>query len=81
MDLFNTPWAAISFIDKDFEIAKAELGYGRQFIRRSESIGAHVLLTQDVMAINDTSQVSLLSIIPRMRYLMVRRTGDFLVIL
>jgi hypothetical protein len=73
---FETPWAAISFFDRDNEIIQAERGYSRHLIPRQESIASHVLLTDDVMTVLDTQKV-----ISRPKMwklpLICDRTGDF----
>jgi len=55
--IFATPWAAISFFDRDSEVVQAERGYSRHLIPRHESIASHVLLTDDVMTVLDTQKV------------------------
>lgn len=55
---FATPWAAISFFNRDTEIVGAERGYSRHLIPRLESIASHVLLTDEVMTILDAQKVS-----------------------
>ncbi len=57
---FGTPWAAISFFDRDTEIVQAERGYSRHLIPRHESVASHVLLTDEVMTVLDTQKVILL---------------------
>jgi hypothetical protein len=54
---FATPWAAISFFDRNSEIVQAERGYSRHLIPRHESIASHVLLTDEVMTVFDTQKV------------------------
>ena len=72
---FATPWAAISFFDRDTEIVQAERGYSRHLIPRHESIASHVLLTDEVMTVLDTQKVILPSdsAIPMLR---CSRIGD-----
>lgn len=55
--VFQTRMAAISFIDSDREIFKAEHAFGRDYVDRSKSIGAHVLLSNEPMVILDTAKV------------------------
>lgn len=56
--------AAISFIDSDHEIFKAEHAFGRKYVDRSKSIGAHVLLSNEPMVILDTAEVCCITIYP-----------------
>jgi hypothetical protein len=54
---FGVSGVSISLIDSDNEIMKAESGYNRRMIKRSESISAHVLLTTEVLVVLDTKKV------------------------
>jgi hypothetical protein len=54
---FATPWAAISFFDRESEIVQAERGYSRHLIPRRDSIASHVLLTDEVMTVLDAHKV------------------------
>ncbi|KAI9790174.1 MAG: hypothetical protein M1816_005374 [Peltula sp. TS41687] len=54
MRTLQTEHAAISFFDRKNEVMRAECGYNRAVIPRSESIGAHVLLSNEAMVVLDT---------------------------
>lgn len=56
--VFHTRMAAISFIDGEHELFKAEHALGRRSVARDESIGAHVLLLSgEPMVILDAAKV------------------------
>lgn len=55
--VFHTRMAAISFIDGERELFKAEHALGRRSVARDESIGAHVLLSGEPMVILDAAKV------------------------
>ncbi len=57
MKQLETRYAAISFFDKKVEIMRAECGYKRAIIPRSESLAAHLLLAHGPMVLLDTHQV------------------------
>ncbi|RPB17502.1 hypothetical protein P167DRAFT_601332 [Morchella conica CCBAS932] len=54
--VFHTRMAAISFIDGERELFKAEHALGRRSVARDESIGAHVLLSGEPMVILDAAK-------------------------
>jgi hypothetical protein len=58
MRRFDSRWASVSLFDSCKEIMKAEMGYSMTSFPRSDSIGAHVLLSGEVMVILDTHKVS-----------------------
>lgn len=49
--------ASISLIDETVEIFKAEYGFNRKYVDRRESIGAHVLLSDEPMVLLDVTKV------------------------
>lgn len=57
MRFFKTSRASISFFDRRNEVMKAESGYNRAVIPRTESIGAHCLFSMEAMVILDTRNV------------------------
>ncbi|CAM4433576.1 MAG: hypothetical protein LEGION0403_FIIPPAGN_01122 [Legionella sp.] len=54
--LFKVPIALISLIDKDREWFKSKYGLHVQEIPRPISFGAHTILQEEVMIVNDTQQ-------------------------
>lgn len=54
---FGATGVSISLVDNSNEILKAEVGYNRRMIKRSESIAAHALLTTEVLVVLDTTKV------------------------
>lgn len=67
--------AAISFIDEDCEIFKAEHAFNRKYVGRSESIGAHVLLSNEPVVILDTEKVRYTIVRFRPKLIIWIRTG------
>lgn len=63
MRTLQTEHAALSFFDRKNEVMRAECGYNRAVIPRNESIGAHVLLSNDAMVVLDTLKVCILSFV------------------
>ena len=57
MRTLHAEHAALSFFDRKNEIMRAESGYNRATIPRQESIGAHILLSNEAMVILDTHKV------------------------
>ncbi|KAL7271318.1 hypothetical protein RUND412_005939 [Rhizina undulata] len=53
--VFQTRMAGISFIDDRVEAFKAEHAFNQSFVDRVDSIGAHVLLSNEPMVILDTA--------------------------
>ncbi|KFY01331.1 hypothetical protein V490_00952 [Pseudogymnoascus sp. VKM F-3557] len=53
---FEATGVSISLIDNSNEIFKAEIGYNRRMIQRSISLGAHVLLSTEVLVVLDTEK-------------------------
>jgi len=49
--------ASISLIDETVEIFKAEYAFNRKYVDRNESIGAHVLLSDEPMVVLDVTKV------------------------
>ncbi|KAF8541161.1 hypothetical protein BDD12DRAFT_530334 [Trichophaea hybrida] len=52
--VFQTRMACISLVDENLELVKAEHSFGRKYITRADSIGAHVLLGNEPMVVLDT---------------------------
>ena len=57
MKEFDTCHASISFFDEKYEYFKVESGYNVSRISRAISIGAHTLLSADVLVVLDTKLV------------------------
>lgn len=53
----QTEHASLSFFDRKDEVMRAESGYDRAVIPRHESIGAHLLLSNEAMVLLDTHKV------------------------
>ncbi|KAH8674716.1 hypothetical protein BGZ60DRAFT_429694 [Tricladium varicosporioides] len=56
MHKFDTRYAALSIFNDKFELFKAENGYNMSRVKRSMSIGAHALYTQDCLVVLDASK-------------------------
>ncbi|KAL2070582.1 hypothetical protein VTL71DRAFT_13608 [Oculimacula yallundae] len=56
MNKFDTRCASLSFFDETNEIFKAENGYDHSHLNRDISLGAHCLLSKDVLVILDTKE-------------------------
>lgn len=56
MKKFGAHCGALSFFDEEYEVLKAENGYNKLRIPRSNSIAAHALYTTEVLAILDTKE-------------------------
>jgi len=52
--VFQTRMACISLVDENVEVVKAEHSFGQKYITRTDSIGAHVLLSNEPMVVLDT---------------------------
>ncbi|KAH6670708.1 hypothetical protein B0J14DRAFT_656774 [Halenospora varia] len=56
MHKFDTRYAALSIFSDKFEFFKAENGYNTPKVKRSMSLGAHALYTQDCLVVLDASK-------------------------
>ncbi|CUS07711.1 unnamed protein product [Tuber aestivum] len=54
--VLNVRMASISLVDETVEIFKAEHAFNRKYVDRSESIGAHVLLSNEPMVVLDLTK-------------------------
>jgi hypothetical protein len=49
--------AAITLIDENVEILKADHAFDKKYVNRSESFGSHVLLSSETMVVLDSWMV------------------------
>ncbi len=54
---FKTKYASISFIERDHEVMIAKWGYDQATIPRDISIGAHAILSSEIMVLADAGKV------------------------